>query len=768
VEGSTDNVETAAAPSDAELRALIDFAPDGIFVVGTDGRLAFANPATCRLLGCNSDELLGVPVADLLPAEDAERIHAAHGNLPYGSCHVSDSTLRRKDGSLLSVEISTAQLPDGRWQGWVRDRTERALRDHVREEALRQSEADRQWLTTVIETVPLGVLLFRPGGRLTFNRRAEELLGMSLSTDGGTRQYSSRIFHPDGRQVEPDELVSTRVLQRGETVIAEQYLVQHKNGTRTPILGSAAPLRDAAGNLVGGIGVFQDISEPLRLGDALRANERLLQEVFDILPVGVWIADRNGHLVRHNAAGERIWGGALHVPIAEFDRYKGWYVDTGKPIAAEDWAMARALVRGETTTRELVRIQSFDGSFKTIIHSAVPLRDLNGDISGAIAVNEDITALHEAQERQRASERLLRTVIDLLPVGVWVADEHGQITLANPAGAHIWEGTRYVGPDQYAEYQGWSVDNGQPIAADQWGLARALRLGESSRAELIRIRAFDGSFKTIINWAAPIRSDTGEILGAVAVNEDVTSFQRTQEQLRAAVREREEILAVVAHDLRNPLQAILNYLRALERHVHDSQAEGVLRTFLTAAEDIVGRMVGLVDDLLTVSVASTGGGSLLKLAPIPAATLLARAAAAARPLVAHAGLELDLELRGDLPVINVDADKLLRVIGNLLDNALKFTEAAGRITLAAEATTGGVRFSVANTGVALTDAERAAMFQPFWQGRRDRRGAGLGLSICRSIVEAHGGTIWAEPVEGMRVRVCVVLPRQPATDAAPL
>jgi PAS domain S-box-containing protein len=728
-------------------------------VVDPDGRLAFANSATCRLLGFDCDELLGTPVADLLPADDAARIHAAHANLPFGSCHVSDSTLRRKDGSQLSVEISAAQLPDGRWQGWIRDRTERARRDLLREQALRQSEADRQWLTTVIDTVPLGVLLYHPGGRLTFNRRAEELLGMSLSADGGSKQYSSRILFPDGRPVAPDELVSARVLQRGETVIGEEYLIERADGTRIPILGSAAPIKDAGGAVVGGVGVFQDVSERLLLGEALRSNERLLQDVFDILPVGVWIADRTGRLVRHNPAGERIWAGARHVPIAEYGQYKGWWVDTGKQIEAEEWAMARALMHGETSTRELVRIQSFDGTFKTIINSAVPLRDPQGEIAGAIVVNEDITALHEAQERQRASERLLRTVIDLLPVGVWVTDEQGRITLANPAGARIWGGTRYVGPEQYAEYQAWSVETGQPIEADQWGLARAIRTGESSRAELIRIRTFDGSFKIVLNWAGPIRSDAGEILGAVAVNEDVTSFQRTQEQLRAAVREREEILAVVAHDLRNPLQAIVNYLRGIEREIDSLPPDGKIRTFLPAVEDIVGRTLGLVDDLLTVSVTSVSGGSLLKLAPIPASTLLAKAVAAARPFVAHAGLVLDVEARGDLPVINVDVDKLLRVFANLLDNTVKFTAPSGHITLAAETTTAGVKFSVANAGTALTDEQRAAMFQPFWQARHDQRGAGLGLSICRSIVEAHGGTIWAEPVEGMRVRVCFVLPR---------
>src|SRR5690606_21189344 len=111
--------------------------------------------------------------------------------------------------------------------------------------------------------------------------------------------------------------------------------------------------------------------------------------------------------------------------------------------------------------------------------------------------------------------------------------------------------------------------------------------------------------------------------------------------------------------------------------------------------------VGLVDDLLTVSVAGSGGASPLNVAPIPAATLLSKAADAAQPLIAHAGLVLNVDVRGELPVIHVDADKLLRVFANLLDNALKFTASPGRITVSAETTIGGVRFTVANTGTAL-------------------------------------------------------------------
>jgi PAS domain S-box-containing protein len=741
-------------PGQDVLRALVDLAPDGIFIADGEGRYTYVNQAGCRLLGYEREEIIGKAIVDLIRSDEARRLWQSREQMRRGATDVSEWELRRKDGTWITVEVHANILPNGQWQGFVREVAERKT-------LVAKIESERKWLRTLVDTLPLGVLLVQADGRLFYNRRTEELLGMRLSPDGGSAQYANRILFPDGTPVPREQLVSARVL-RGETVTGEEYLVERPDGARAPVLGSAAPMRDADGRVVGAIGVFHDMSERMRMEQAIRTNERLLKSIFDILPVGVWIADGTGRIVSNNPAGERIWKGARYVPMAEFGQYKGWWVDTGKPIAAEEWALARAL-RGETSLAELVRIQCFDGSFKTILNSAVPLPDESGAITGAIVVNEDITALHEAQEKQRASEQLLRTVIDLLPVGLWIADREGRITLANPAGERIWQGARLVGPEQYAEYKGWWLESGKPIAPDEWGLSRAIRKGETSLGELIRIQSFDGSFRTVINWAAPIRSDAGEIVGAVAVNEDITSLQHTQEQLRAAVRDREEILAIVAHDLRNPLTGLMMGASAVEHQARRLPGGEPVRELAASLIDIARRMSGLVDDLLAVAVATTGGPSMLRPAPLPASSLLAKAAEAARPRLAKEGLELEVQARGDLPKVSADADRILRVFANLLDNALKFTSPPGRVTLSAERTSGGVRFSVANSGPALAPAQLGAMFQPFWQAGRDRRGAGLGLSICRSIVEAHGGTIWAEPAEGQRVRVCFVLPRQPAS-----
>ena len=738
-------------------RALAEQAPYGIFVADIPGRCLYANDAGCRLLGYSRGELLGEPIADMIDAGDGG---------PLRPAKAAEWTLRRKNGTCLPAEVDATILPNGHWQGFVRDISRRNARKAERVALLERVETERRWRRAVMDTLPLGVVLFESGGVAAANHRTEELLGMALTPGSGCAQYASRIFYPDGRPVPTENLVASRVC-RGESIRGEEYLARWPDGSQVPVLASAAPLVDGDGQIIGGVGVFQDMSERMRLEQAVEEKARLLHGVFDILPVGVGIADKSGRIVSNNPAAERIWRGVRHVSLASFGDYKGWWVDSGKPIAAGEWALARALTRGETSIGELVRIQCFDGTFKTIINSAAPLLDENGGIDGAIVVNEDITAIHETQDRQRSSEQLLRTVFELLPVGLWIADRDGRVTFKNSAANRIWQGSRYVPPEQFGEHKGWWIETGEPIAPDDWAVARAIRRGETSRSELIRIQCFDGSFKTVINWATPIRSESGEITGAVGVHEDITALHQTQEQLRAAVRDRENILAVVTHDLRNPLSALMLIASAAQLKARALADGEPVRAMAASIIEITRGMSALVSDLLAIAVGRPEQ-SMLKIAPINAAALLSHAADAARPLFAREGIELEIEPIGDLPVVQVDADRMLRVFANLLDNALKFTEPNGRAVLRADALSAGVRFCVANSGPALSAEELESMFQPFWQaGREDRRGAGLGLSICRATVEAHGGSIWAEPATGKRVRISILLPcANPAASPA--
>ncbi|HWQ95344.1 MAG TPA: diguanylate cyclase, partial [Gammaproteobacteria bacterium] len=154
------------------------------------------------------------------------------------------------------------------------------------------------------------------------------------------------------------------------------------------------------------------------------------------------------------------------------------------------------------------------------------------ELERANAVLEARIAEREQSERVlRDKESLLQTVLETLPVGVWLIDAKGLVTHGNQAVQSIWEGRRYIGIEQYHEYKGWWADTGKRINAEEWAAARAVTRGETSLNEVINIECFDGSRKTILNSAVPIRDAAQNIIGAVIVNQDITERRQTEERL---------------------------------------------------------------------------------------------------------------------------------------------------------------------------------------------------------------------------------------------
>jgi signal transduction histidine kinase len=287
--------------------------------------------------------------------------------------------------------------------------------------------------------------------------------------------------------------------------------------------------------------------------------------------------------------------------------------------------------------------------------------------------------------------------------------------------------------------------------------AVALLLSGIAMAQRIGAR-IGGSIRGLIPPAAALGRGEPVVVPPLGLRE-ADEVGRALVGASERLHEREATLAFVSHDLRSPLSGIMMGAATIELLAARLPGGEPIRARAAAHADITRRMSGMVDDLLAIAAATSGGRSLLKIAPVSAASLLERAADAARPVFEGEDVKLEVEAVGELPEIRVDSDRMLRVFANLLDNALKFTDRGGCVVLRAKAESAGVTFCVANSGPALSVAERENMFKPFWQSaQEDRRGAGLGLSICRSIVEAHGGTIWAASEPGKRVRICFALP----------
>lgn len=183
-----------------------------------------------------------------------------------------------------------------------------------------------------------------------------------------------------------------------------EYPCRGKQITRWYVLTATRLPRDSGGSVVIS---HEDITDQKALEGSLRDTQETLRHILELLPVGVWVMDQEGRITHGNPAGRRIWGGARYVGVEEFGEYRGWWMDTGKSIAPDEWAAARAIRKGETSIDEEIRIQCFDGSTKIILNSALPLRDIDGRINGAIIVNQDITARKQQEmELLRVHETL--------------------------------------------------------------------------------------------------------------------------------------------------------------------------------------------------------------------------------------------------------------------------------------------------------------------------------------------------------------------------
>lgn len=154
-----------------------------------------------------------------------------------------------------------------------------------------------------------------------------------------------------------------------------------------------------------------------------------------------------------------------------------------------------------------------------------------------IGITGDISARKAAEQALERSEYMMRKIIDTVPVGLWAADEQGNICLANPEVKRIWGGAKYVGLDHYGEYKGWWDKTGEEVGPEGWTLARAVSEGETSTAEVVNIEAFDGQHRTIIMHATPLYDNEHNIIGAIEVNQDITEIKQTERSLRKDLKQ---------------------------------------------------------------------------------------------------------------------------------------------------------------------------------------------------------------------------------------
>ena len=247
----------------------------------------------------------------------------------------------------------------------------------------------------------------------------------------------------------------------------------------------------------------------------------------------------------------------------------------------------------------------------------------------------------------------------------------------------------------------------------------------------------DGDVVWVEHRARALVDAAGRTVAVEGVARDVTVT-------RQAVEAREEMLAIVSHDLKNPLQAIVMSAERLEdaaERLADQDVERLAQRVRRSAD----RMSRLIFDLLDVA-SIDAGRMIVDPKPCPPDALLSDAADAMRPIAAAKGVDLLLVVDADVGAVDADKERVAQVFSNLIGNAVQHASAGGRVRLMVDAAGAWARFTVADDGPGIPARDAPRIFDRFWRGGRSSRGgAGLGLSIAKGIVEAHGGRIWVDP-----------------------
>ena len=403
------------------------------------------------------------------------------------------------------------------------------------------------------------------------------------------------------------------------------------------------------------------------------------------------------------------------------------------------------------------------------------------DTNGMICVVRDITERKQAEENLVKSERTLRRIFDILPVGLWFADKKGKLLSGNLAGVKMWGGEPHVDPSNYSVFKARRLPQREEIAADDWALARTIREGVTVIDELLEIDAFDGQKRIILNSTAPVQDDDGTILGAIVVNQDISDRKRAEEererledQLRQALKMEAigQLAGGIAHDFNNLLQVILGHVEGMQNELRpDSPEFEPIGEVRRAAE----RAANLTRQLLAFS-----RRQIIQPINLDLNELIEGVLKMIRRVIGE-HIELHFLSGNRLGVVHADKGQIEQILMNLCVNARDAMPNGGTLTIETEnvvigkaycrehpwATEGRyVLLSVTDTGCGIDEGTRLQIFEPFFTTKEIGQGTGLGLATVYGIVKQHTGFIqvYSELGKGTAFKVYLPIVERPAEE----
>ena len=636
------------------------------------------------------------------------------------------------------------------------------------------------WLDAkLIDLMPAAVYICAaPSGLIIrYNQRAIELWGREPQTGETGERFcgAHRLFWVDGAPLPHANTPMAQVLNTGEPVRDQEVIIERPNGSRVVALINIDVIRDDQQNIIGAVNVLKDITErkmmeeeSRRLIDKLRQERERLKEAFERSPAFMAVVRGPEHIFEsvnqryRDLLGDRGFVGKTvreAVPEVENQGYLeilDRVFQTGEPFVGSDM---RVMLRKAPH-------QELEEKYIELIYE--PLRSGSGNVTGILVHGVDLSERKKAEtqlahirqesERQR---RLYETVLTTIPDFVYVFDLNFRFTYANDALLKMWGKT-------WAESAGKTcLELGYPAwhaAKHDRELTEVLTTGHPVQDEVPFIgthglRIYDYIF-------VPVFGANGEIEAILGTTRDVTErkqmeqeLQSRAEELAEADRKKDEFIALLAHELRNPLAPVRNGLRILELAENDPQTMFQVRSMM---ERQLTHMVRLIDDLLDVSRMNRNKLHLQK-RRVSLEEIIDNAVEATRPAIEAAGHSLTLSLPEKPIYLDADLTRLAQVFSNLLSNSAKYTKPGGKIWLTAELHENQLTVGVRDNGIGIPATSLPKIFDMFAQvpngSEHCMDGLGIGLALVKVLVDMHQGSVSARsdgPDKGSTF--CVTLP----------
>lgn len=800
-----------AERASALLAEIVASSEDAIISKSLEGKILSWNSAAERMFGYAAEEAIGQPITMLIPPDRMEEEESILARFRQGQRVEHYETVRlSKTGTPLDISLTVSPVrdPSGRIVGASKIARDITARKKT-EEALREQ---REWLRVTLHSIGDAVIATDTEGAVTFlNPVAESLTGWKQPEAHGKQLLE--VFHIVNEQTrEPVDNPALRAIKEGEVVgLANHTVLIAKDGTEITIDDSGSPIVDHEGKILGAVLIFRDITER-------RAAEDRFRMAVESAPNAMVMIDDRGLISLVNSQTERLFGYSRDELIARPvemlvpERFSKLHPEYRASFAATP--QARAMGAG----RDLFG-QRKDGSEVPIEIGLSPIKT-NGKTLVLSSI-VDITERREAELRMSAHLAITRILAEsprlsdampriLMTVGETLGWRIGDLWMLDPEAAvlrcvHQWH-------DPGVDVQGFMAANQRFTFAPGVGLPGRILM--SGRPEWISDVTKDDNFPRafaastdglhcavgfpilfgdrvlgvmeffsheilepdpqMLAMLEAIGSQIGQFVERRRAEEERSSLlareKSAREQAEAASRAKDEFVAMVSHELRAPLNAILGWTQLLQTGKFDEDQA-------VHALDIIERntkiQVKLIEDLLDIS-RVISGKLVLRVHPVEIGKIIEAATESIRAAANVKSIHLDVHTDPAGCWVSGDPNRMQQIVWNLLSNAVKFTPAHGRIEVRAERVGSQIQVTVSDSGAGIESGFLPYVFDRFSQASptsvRRHGGLGLGLAIVKNLIELHGGTVRAESAgEGLGATFTLMLPMSAAyiEEAAP-